>query len=244
LISKINTARLFGVFGAVLNNSYLSDFIGYTGFSFIRIAGNKLMNCKKCGAPMVLYRERDYYHCEHCDSYHFPYESIEGMRVLGENPEGIKCPQCRTTLNMATIDNYYRGYRCTNCRGLLFDRTRFREVIDDRRSRTQTPPEPVNTFDPAELTRKTDCPICHKGMETFKYHGPGNIVIDTCHQDDLIWLDYGELNKVVNAPGRDRGVPRIKPEEEETEDQNQSKENKTFLDQFLQDIFGSIFNNR
>ena len=119
------------------------------------------MNCKQCGAPMTLYRDRDYYHCEHCDSYNFPDESIEGLRVLGENPDGVKCPQCKLSINLATIDNYFRGYHCTNCRGLLFDRTRFREIIDIRRSMTEMPPEPVNSFDPVELDRKTDCPICH-----------------------------------------------------------------------------------
>jgi Zn-finger nucleic acid-binding protein len=54
-------------------------------------------------------------------------------------------------------------------------------------------------------------------MDTFEYNGPGNIVIDTCHENDLIWLDYGELSKVVDAPGRDRGVPRRKPTEGKAE---------------------------
>ena len=201
------------------------------------------MNCKQCGAPMVLYRERDYYHCEHCDSYHFPEESIKGLRVLGENPDGIQCPQCRIKLNLATIDNYFRGYNCINCRGLLFNRTHFREVIDIRRSRTKTPPEPVNTFHPVELSRKTDCPICDQQMETFKYLGPGNIVIDTCHKDDLIWLDYGELDKVVNAPGRDRGVPRRKPEKKEPGEVKKTKEKRSPLELLLTDIIGSIFDD-
>jgi Zn-finger nucleic acid-binding protein len=192
---------------------------------------------------MVLYRQRDYYHCEHCDSYYFPDETIDGLRVLGENPDGVKCPQCKTTLNLATIDNYFRGYRCTNCRGLLFDRTRFREVIDIRRSRTKAPPEPFNTFDPSELDRKTDCPICKQQMETFKYLGPGNIVIDTCHQDDLIWLDYRELEKVVNAPGRDRGVPRKKTKKKIADDQAQSKKKRTLLEQLLTDIVETLSND-
>jgi len=42
-------------------------------------------------------------------------------------------------------------------------------------------------------------------MENHLYLGPGNVVIDTCNSCNLIWLDYGELNKVVNAPGKDRG---------------------------------------
>jgi Zn-finger nucleic acid-binding protein len=80
-------------------------------------------------------------------------------------------------------------------------------------------------------------------METFKYLGPGNIVIDTCHPDDLIWVDYGELKKVVNAPGRDRGIPRKKPEKKETEKKKGSKKVRTSLDQLILDILGSFFDD-
>ena len=45
-------------------------------------------------------------------------------------------------------------------------------------------------------------------MSTHRFLGPENIVIDTCVGCKLIWLDYGELSKVINAPGRDRGVPK------------------------------------
>ena len=36
--------------------------------------------------------------------------------------------------------------------------------------------------------------------------GPGTIVIDTCDGCNIIWLDHGELSRVINAPGKDRGV--------------------------------------
>lgn len=203
------------------------------------------MNCKQCGAPMVLYRERDYYHCEHCGSYHFPEETTQGIRVLGENSEGIQCPQCKIKLSMVTIDDYYRGFQCPNCRGLMFNRTLFRDVVDSRRSKVKASPEPVNTFNQAELERKTECPICFQEMETFQYLGPGNIVIDTCHADDLIWLDYGELNKVISAPGRDRGVPRVKPEKEYQKDKvdESRKEKRSALELFLNNIVESFFSD-
>ena len=203
------------------------------------------MNCKQCGAPMVLYRERDYYHCEHCGSYHFPEESSPGIRVLGENPEGIDCPQCKIKLNMVTVDDFYRGFQCSNCRGLMFNRTRFKEVIDNRRSKTKFSPKPVSSFNPIELERNTECPICDQEMETFQYLGPGNIVIDTCHKDDLIWLDYGELNKVVNASGKDRGMPLRKPEKEDQKDKkDESKEGKrSALEKFLYEIAQSFFSD-
>jgi Zn-finger nucleic acid-binding protein len=192
---------------------------------------------------MVLYRERGYHHCEHCDSYHFPDPDHEGLRILGENQDGLKCTHCHVSLNMMIADDFYRGYRCPNCRGMLFNRSSFRDVIDRRRANTKAPPEPVNTFNPAELDRRTDCPICKGKMDTFLYNGPGNIVIDTCHNDDLIWLDYGELNKVVNAPGRDRGVPIKKALGDDQDDKKKKPEkgNRSVLDQFLTEVLDSFF---
>lgn len=179
------------------------------------------MNCPHCGAPLSLFRERDYYYCEHCQSYHFPHQDLNGLRVLGENPEGLNCPHCQISLNLITFADFFRGYQCKKCRGLLFNRTTFREAIDFNRSQAKTPPEPFSDFDPAELDRVSYCLGCQAKMETFRYNGPGNIVIDTCHSCDLIWLDFGELPKVINAPGRDRGVPRPKKQDSQKEAQEQ-----------------------
>ena len=183
---------------------------------------------------MVLYRERDYYHCEHCGGYHFPSPTPDGMRILGENPEGYQCPLCQMQLKLMVIDDFYKGYHCSNCRGMMFNRTTFRETIETKRSRSKSPPDPINTFNPKELDRVIYCPVCNDQMETYQYLGPGNIVIDTCHQDDLIWLDYGELNKVVNAPGRDRGVPRRRPKEEQEEERGKKKESSVFKQALLE----------
>ena len=40
------------------------------------------------------------------------------------------------------------------------------------------------------------------------------LVIDTCARCDAVWLDFGELRQIADAPGRDRGsrnVPRSSP---------------------------------
>lgn len=190
---------------------------------------------------MQLFRERDYYHCDFCDSYHFPDPNPDGMRILGENPDGLECPLCKIPLNMTVIDNYYRGYHCSNCRGLMFNRTTFRETIDSRRSRTKSPADPVTIFNPAELSREVYCPVCEQQMGTYQYLGPGNIVIDTCHDDDVIWLDFGELNKVVNAPGRDRGVPRKKPKKEEGEKEQSKKKKTSVFEKAFYDMLESFF---
>ena len=139
-----------------------------------------------------------------------------------------------------TFDDFFQGFHCPKCRGLLFNRTTFRDAIVFHRSRTQRPPDPINTFDPLELERIMYCSVCSKKMETFQYLGPGNIVIDTCHDCDLIWLDFGELKKVVNAPGSDRGMPSRIPEEE---DKDRDQEEKSGLELLLTGLQKILFDN-
>ena len=43
-------------------------------------------------------------------------------------------------------------------------------------------------------------------MSTHPYFGPGNVVIDNCEACELVWLDFGELKQIVDAPGKDRGT--------------------------------------
>jgi len=83
--------------------------------------------------------------------------------------------------------------------------------------------------------------VCEGHMGTYQYLGPGNIVIDTCHDDDVIWLDFGELNKVVNAPGRDRGVPRKKPKKEEGEKEQSKKKKTSVFEKAFYDMLESFF---
>ena len=42
-------------------------------------------------------------------------------------------------------------------------------------------------------------------MTTHPYYGPGNVVMESCDSCNLVWLDHGELQQIVDAPGRDRG---------------------------------------
>lgn len=172
------------------------------------------MNCVNCGAPMTLFRDQDYFYCEYCGSFHFPPASNEGVRLLGDNAEGLLCPHCRVPLQNVTLDDRFRGYQCPGCQGFLFNRNTFRDTIDVRRALATTPPEAPRPLNPAELERQIDCPVCARRMSTHPYLGPGTIVIDTCNPCNLIWLDNGELKRVVNAPGIDRGSGRLTRREE------------------------------
>jgi predicted RNA-binding Zn-ribbon protein involved in translation (DUF1610 family) len=55
-----------------------------------------------------------------------------------------------------------------------------------------------------ELARRINCPNCGQHMLTVWYYGPGRVVIDRCEPCGLVWLDGGELQRVIDAPGPDR----------------------------------------
>ena len=37
----------------------------------------------------------------------------------------------------------------------------------------------------------------------------GNVIIDGCETCNLVWLDFGELKQIADAPGPDRGVRKV-----------------------------------
>jgi Zn-finger nucleic acid-binding protein len=163
------------------------------------------MNCKNCGAAMVLSGTQSYSQCLHCGSYYFPERQDEGVKVVGGPSQAHKCPECRKLLSPATLDDHSRVLYCTNCRGVLLPRSVFATVVQTRRAWTTAPPAAPLPLERAALERKALCPACSREMTTHPYHGPGNIVIDTCEGCDVIWLGTGELSRAVDAPGRDRG---------------------------------------
>jgi Zn-finger nucleic acid-binding protein len=174
------------------------------------------MNCENCGAPMLLVRERDYFFCEYCGSFHFPHPTEEGLRLLDEAPERLACPTCKVRLHRGSLDGN-RLYTCPNCRGILIPLIVFGETVGRLRARAKGPADKPRPLNPRELERKINCPSCHNRMETHPYSGPGNIVIDTCISCGLLWLDPGELRQVIDAPGRDRG-PDARDERADLED--------------------------
>ncbi len=162
------------------------------------------MNCRNCGAAMELFERRKYYFCAYCGTFHFiEAEDQDGVEVL-ERQSAAPCPMCSAPLARALLDKAHPIDYCEQCRGALMPRGVFVDVIDARRASATGAPTPPVPLDPRELERRVVCPRCRQRMDVHPYYGPGNIVIDSCSRCDLIWLDFGELKQVVDAPGRDR----------------------------------------
>ena len=171
------------------------------------------MNCSSCGAAMELVESRRYFRCGHCGCYHFP-ETIEaeGIRISGTPANAPGCPVCADPMSHAVLDDEHVVDFCTRCRGVLLPRAAFAMVTNKRRAWATTPPAEPVPLDRRQLRRELTCPKCSSRFETYPHYGPGNVVIDNCARCDLMWLDFGEMNQIVEAAGSDRGsrhVPRI-----------------------------------
>jgi Zn-finger nucleic acid-binding protein len=155
---------------------------------------------------MELFATRGYFFCHYCGSFSFPEAAgDDGIRILGENSESRPCAVCDKPLASALMDETHPVQYCRNCRGVLLLRKSFAAAVEKRRAWATHPAGPPVPLNQNELERKVQCPSCKERMTTHPYYGPGNVVIDSCGTCDLVWLDFGELKQIVDAPGKDRG---------------------------------------
>ena len=164
------------------------------------------MNCANCGAAMELADSRRHLRCGHCGSVRFT-DSIDadGVRLLGRTADAPHCPACGVPMNAALLDDRDPVQFCGSCRGVLLPRRSFAATVARRRAWATGPPADPIPIDRGALDRALACPSCRGPLETSPHAGPGNVVLDSCAACDVIWLDYGELRRIVDAPGRDRG---------------------------------------
>jgi Zn-finger nucleic acid-binding protein len=171
------------------------------------------MNCTNCGAAMELVESRRYFQCRHCGTFHFPDGTeADGIRIVGTPADAPACPVCKVPMAHALLDGDHPVDFCASCRGALLPRATFAGVINKRRAWATDPPAEPIPLDRRDLARELACPRCRRRFDTYPHYGPGNVVIDSCTSCDLVWLDFGEIRQIVDAPGRDRGsrhMPRI-----------------------------------
>lgn len=151
---------------------------------------------------MRLVRAHDYFVCDYCGSYYLPDANRDGIRVLNE-PSDLLCPICRTTLVVAALDEL-RVLHCAKCQGILIEQLDFAFAVAYLRRYVDATsfPHPLNR---GELSRPLACPRCHRQMDTHLYGGASNVVIDNCYACQTIWLDYGELSRIITKP--EEGYP-------------------------------------
>lgn len=155
------------------------------------------MNCPNCSAPMHLVKQRDYFVCDYCGTFHFPKESAEGIRLLGKDADAT-CPVCGETLQAATVEGHLVK-ACPHCRGLLARQRAFAIIVQKRRANYDGPKTQQRPIHDEERHRRVQCPSCGSVMDNHPYLGPGAVLVDTCGQCALVWLDRGEMTIIERA---------------------------------------------
>lgn len=153
---------------------------------------------------MILHLERKTYECGYCQTLHIPDSDHDGIRVFEEVAHHT-CPLCKISLVWADIDGFPAEF-CPHCKGILMLQHLFGKAVKVLRARIKRPSEPPAAVNWDHLQRIIRCPSCKNEMSTHIYGGPGNIVIDTCIKCHIIWLDYCELRRILDTPGRDRAL--------------------------------------
>ena len=125
--------------------------------------------------------------------------TIDGVVFDGTQSEAA-CLKCDGVLDVGHLHGF-KVAACRHCHGILVESRLFAGLISVSRSNYEgesTTPEPRN---PELLKERSQCIVCAAEMDTHFYAGPGNVVIDNCHQCGLVWLDATEWEGIVKAPG-------------------------------------------
>jgi Zn-finger nucleic acid-binding protein len=154
---------------------------------------------------MRLLRDQGLMICDYCGSQAAPRLDEEGVLVL--EPVKHSCSLCAEPLSgaslfRASIEGHELLY-CTRCHGMLFDMEQFYSIVQELREHRYWSRSTLAPRGP-DSERVVMCPLCHKDMDRHPYGGGGNVAVDSCEQCGVLWLDRGELSRIVAAPDREQ----------------------------------------
>ena len=160
------------------------------------------MECNSCSNGMTQVYGQLHFYCQSCDSFEFTPESlaIEPIESL-EKKTPFACPRCQHELGVGLLAEHTQICFCERCRGFVIDSRSLGSLVKHLRDHYKGPDDKPTPIDPSEMDRREHCPACKEMMDAHPYYGPGSVVIDTCMHCQLVWLDHGELGRIIRAPG-------------------------------------------
>ena len=124
----------------------------------------------------------------------------DGIEFIG-NETDFLCPVCTDSSLVVSSLNGMQVCGCKTCKGFLVDSVSFGALVTTLRVEYRGA-EDIVLMNSRELDKVINCPTCFNPMYTHPYHGPGNVVVNSCSECQLNWLDEGELAKIIRAPGK------------------------------------------
>ncbi|MDA8017804.1 MAG: zf-TFIIB domain-containing protein [Thermoanaerobaculia bacterium] len=168
------------------------------------MAGTTAMDCVNCGAPLEA-KSRICRFCGALNDVDLRQVRRDSLHV-GER----SCPRCRERLRVLRLslgDKPGDGLdvdRCDECHGIFFDPGELDLILDQAESRHQEVDhirlgvlveEETETKDFQQVAY-VPCPDCGKLMNRRNFGARSGVVVDQC-RDHGVWLDGGELRRLV-----------------------------------------------
>jgi Zn-finger nucleic acid-binding protein len=112
----------------------------------------------------------------------------------------LSCPACKKIAMKKFIDGDIDLIidSCAKCCGLWFDGGELRRFFTSDQLKGQFLLERIkhDSYSYSMVTTQRACPRCRKGMD---HPVVGGISVDVCRDCEGIWLDFGELNRLVKG---------------------------------------------
>ncbi|MCA9036899.1 MAG: zf-TFIIB domain-containing protein [Planctomycetaceae bacterium] len=166
-------------------------------------SGTRAINCPQCGGLVQPVAGHEYFTCRFCTSLVFSTDhplAKDRITPTGQMLES-RCPCCSVPLATGALDDQPAAF-CEECCGVLMSRPQFATALRQRRARrTNLDSELAPPIDTRQYERRIHCPNCRRKMDVHPYYGPGNVVIDSCCDCNLVWLDHGEMSRIERAAG-------------------------------------------
>jgi Zn-finger nucleic acid-binding protein len=158
------------------------------------------MTCEHCGAPLRPDVNRGRFVCDYCGTELLPPAAADGVMILGDSKLG--CPLCKSKLADAALESISLLY-CRECHGMFVAMDDLEPLVSSLRAHRDRPATYIAPRGERDTARALPCPRCGAPMDNHPYGGGGNVNVDSCETCESIWLDSGELRKIVSAPDYD-----------------------------------------
>ncbi|HZU37578.1 MAG TPA: zf-TFIIB domain-containing protein [Gemmataceae bacterium] len=153
------------------------------------------------------------------------------------------CPRCRTTLN-AQQHGDISLERCERCGGYWMSGEDLKTLVDLNRAPAREASTEVSSRR-TEWQDPASCWQCGLPLEAFTYAGDSGVVLDKCPGCGKLWLDAGELERVVQTVSAsennlDRDVKRFSADFHQAEVRQEAQEQRDTRP--LGPVVGSVIN--
>lgn len=118
--------------------------------------------------------------------------------LVTEEPIRRPCPRCHLPLTGVELGDGVRVHGCTSCRWTFLPPRAWKRIFEvPGLAATIEARVPLPTIRVEGLLPLMACPTCGMEMDRARFAATSNIVIDACRLLHGVWIDAGEITKVL-----------------------------------------------